>query len=126
MRFLLDTHTLLWYLSNDAVLPPRVRELIDQADEVGVSIASFWEITVKCSLGKLKIESSITDLMDLCRDKLIDIWPITADHLETLSRLPLEHRDPFDRLLVSQAISEAATIITRDKIIPLYPVQTQW
>ena len=124
--YLLDTHALLWFLDDDAKLPATAKELIGTSPEVYASIASFWEIAIKSSIGKLKLNDSITRIMELCGEKEIMILPIKAAHLERLKTLPFIHRDPFDRLLICQAQAEDMTLITVDENIVKYEVRTKW
>ena len=123
MKLLLDTHALLWSLSDDARLGPTARELIiDPANDVLVSIASLWEIVIKTRIGKL--EASFADI-----DRAIDAQgfvrlPIDPHHLDALGRLPALHRDPFDQLLIAQAQVEDARLMTNDVEIARYDVAT--
>ena len=118
--YLLDTHTLLWYLNNSEQLSDTAKNIINNEKNVSVSIISFWEIALKKNLGKLKISCSIEELENLCSKKNIKILPIKSAHLDKLSNLPPIHNDPFDRLIIAQAIIENLIIITKDKIIPKY------
>jgi len=124
--YLLDTHTLLWYLRDSDELSPTARRTIDNADEVFVSIASFWEIAIKQSLGKIRFDASMQELAALCREHDIQILDIRPVALERIRTLPDMHRDPFDRLLVAQALEKDLVIVTRDRIIPQYKVKTIW
>ena len=100
--------------------------MIEEDQSVFVSIASFWEITIKNSLGKLDLDIQVTDLMSSCAGDGLTILPIKASHLEVLKTLPWIHRDPFDRLLISQAISEDLTFVTVDENIKKYDLKTTW
>jgi PIN domain nuclease of toxin-antitoxin system len=124
--YLLDTHTLLWYLRDSQELSELARQTIDNADYVAVSIASLWEIAIKRSIGKLQISMGPFALELLCRERDIAVLPIRSVVLEKIQTLPKIHRDPFDRLLIAQALENSMTIITRDKTIPQYPVPTIW
>ena len=124
--YILDTHTLLWYLRDSEELSDTARNTINDADYVCVSAASLWEIAIKHSIGKLDLEFTISQIEDLCSDKDIYILPIKGRHLDELKKLPNHHNDPFDRLIICQPIAENTTIITRDTIIPKYPVKTLW
>ncbi len=122
MRLLLDTNALLWLISDNPTLDPMVREAVnDPANEVFVSVASVWEISIKRSLGKLDApENLISQIEDS------DYIPLLAnfDHAERAGRLPLHHRDPFDRMLVAQAQVEDLVLVTRDRYMPRYEVVT--
>ena len=125
MRYHLDTHAILWYVDADARLPLALRDKID-ASECFYSIASLWEIAIKQSLGRLNASISIFDYDRLCRQAGFCCLPIKPSHLERIKALPPVHRDPFDRLLVSQAQEEGLVIVTTDGLIPQYPVITVW
>lgn len=127
MKYLLDTHTLLWYYTGSDELPDKTRKLIEN-DIYGIyiSIASFWEINIKKSTGKLDFPFTVEKAAFDFKNHGIDILPIKPVHLDRLLSLPYIHKDPFDRLLIAQAISEDMTIITRDEKIPLYAVKTAW
>ena len=126
MKYLLDTNALLYVFSAPAELSARARRIVRDEGDLRVSIASLWEIAIKQSLGKLRFNMSITRLEMLCRERSIQLVPISPVALERIKTLPDIHRDPFDRLIVAQALEEGLAIITRDRIIPQYPVQTIW
>ncbi|MBN8613391.1 MAG: type II toxin-antitoxin system VapC family toxin [Deltaproteobacteria bacterium] len=120
-RLLLDTHTLLWWETGE--LDKRVIKRLQNADEVYVSAASLWEITIKKAIGKLVVERTLRALVD---DNGFLALPIDVPHLESLDGLPLHHRDPFDRLLVAQARSERLRLVSNDPLIALYDVDIVW
>ena len=124
MRVLLDTHALLWWLSGDAALPPHARTVIGDPDnEVFVSAASAWEIATKHRLGKLPGAGPLA--VDFAREVEAQGFlplPITLAHGQDAGALSLLNRDPFDRMLVAQAIVERLTIVTRDDMIGRYGV----
>ena len=124
--FLLDTHTFLWFLEDDPKIPKNVKETIETAQDIRVSIGTFWEMAIKASIGKLTLPAPITTLMDDCTELGFTILPIEASHLERLKELPKIHKDPFDRLLVCQAQAENLTVITADENIAKYDIQTLW
>jgi PIN domain nuclease of toxin-antitoxin system len=122
MITLLDTHALLWWLFDDPRLGPAAREAMeDPANVVFVSAASVWEIAIKRALGKV---SAPDDLSEQVEDAGFEPLPVGFDHAERVGALPLRHRDPFDRLLVAQALVEGATIVTVDRLIRAYGVAT--
>lgn len=129
MRFLLDTHTILWYLFGDSRLSPKTKETIDQND-CYFSYASFWEISIKQSKNKLQLSHSIFEIDENCRLAGFKKLPITLSVLNKVRNLPFQenvkHNDPFDRILISQALVNDLTIITCDEKIPLYNVRTIW
>ena len=124
--YLLDTHAMLWYLRDSPELSASAHSLIDKAEYVAVSIASFWEIAIKQSIGKMQLCMTIPELESLCLDRDIQVLPIQSVVLEQIKSLPKIHGDPFDRLIIAQAQIGKMTIITRDRIIPQYPVPTIW
>lgn len=125
MRYLLDTHVLLWYVDGSPELPLSLKDMIEES-ECWYSIASLWEIAIKQSLGKLNRDIAIREYARICSMAGFQELSIAPAHLDRLKNLPDFHRDPFDRLLIAQAQEEKLTIVTRDKIIPQYPVQTIW
>jgi PIN domain nuclease of toxin-antitoxin system len=118
MRLLLDTHVLLWWLADDRRLGPRTRELIGDADNnVYVSAASAWEISIKRALGKLKAPAVLNDIV---LDAGFELLDISFAHGERAGALPPLHNDPFDRMLVAQALIEELLFITSDKTLAAY------
>lgn len=124
--YLLDTHTLLWFLRDSPQLSKKALEIITTENKVYVSIASLWEIAIKKSIGKLEFEHSIEKVAELCHEKDILILQIQPKYFDKIIKLPNIHNDPFDRLIISQAIIENLVIITKDTIIPKYSVKTIW
>lgn len=121
MRLLLDTHALLWWLSDDAQLGPYARDLIsDPKNDVLVSVVSLWEIQVKVRVGKLTAE--LQDILDEIEAQAFELLPITPAHLVRLGTLPAHHKDPFDHLLIAQAIVEEATFVSEDRHASNYKV----
>jgi PIN domain nuclease of toxin-antitoxin system len=127
MEYLIDTHIIVWYLDGNTLLPNNVVDLLDNAEKIVVSIASLWELTIKSSLGKIELSYSFTELQNqLNNDKRFHLLDISFAHLNTLFTLTHFHRDPFDRLIISQAISEDLIIISADRHFSSYPVQIIW
>jgi PIN domain nuclease of toxin-antitoxin system len=123
-RLLVDTHALLWWLIDDPALSPTAREaLADPANEPLVSAASAWEIAIKRSLGKL---TGPDDLPDRIADEGFAWLPVSAAHAWQVRDLPPHHRDPFDRLLVAQALVERVPIVTPDTRFDAYGVDVRW
>ena len=119
MRLLLDTHVALWWLTDDETLSDEVKQLIDNEVEVFISGASVWEISIKQALGKLVGPPDLLDVLD--RSGLLEL-PIRSRHAAEAGGLPLEHRDPFDRMLVAQARCEGLTLLSRDPQMRRYDV----
>jgi len=123
VRLLLDSHCLVWFRNGDERLSPVVREAIESEDvELIVSIASFWELCLKESLGRFKVESGVAGLYrEWIENGVADLLSIEFRHLDGLGSLPWLHRDPFDRLLIAQAMIEDLTLATADEVIRSYP-----
>src|SRR5437660_621834 len=113
MRLLLDTHAFLWFVLSDPQLSAAAQSLInDLANDVLISPASYWEIAVKVGLGKLSLQAPYDDFMRRgIEGNDFEILPIEPRHTSLLTTLPLHHRDPFDRLLIAQAMVEAIPIV---------------
>lgn len=128
MRYLIDTHIFLWFLEGDQRLSKRVRGLIaDNDNEIWISIASLWEITIKTSIGKLTLLKSFAEIIpQQLAENDITVLPINLDDLTVVVNLPLHHRDPFDRLLIAQAISRNIPLISDDSNFGAYPVTVIW
>jgi PIN domain nuclease of toxin-antitoxin system len=125
--YLLDTHTLLWMQDDSKLLSHSARKVLgDSQANLHVSIVSFWEIVIKSSLRKLKIDYSMDDLSLACNANRIKVLPIELCVLKQLQTLPYFHRDPFDRLIASTAINYQLFLITRDPNIANYDVHTLW
>ena len=127
MRYLLDTHTLLWFFENNPSLSPEAKaNILDKNNVIYVSIASFWEIAIKISLGKLNISFSTDELFEKIEDEDFILMAISSEHIKTIQTLTHHHRDPFDRILISQAKVESCTVITRDEAFTNYPITVLW
>ncbi|MEY3302041.1 MAG: type II toxin-antitoxin system VapC family toxin [Pseudanabaena sp.] len=123
---LLDTHTLLWFLNDDIKLPSSIKQQIEQASHTYISIISIWEIAIKIGIGKLKVEFEFQDLPEILLQLDIQILPIAFADTEIYIDLPLHHRDPFDRMLIAQAIHHSLAIVGCDAVFENYPVQRIW
>jgi PIN domain nuclease of toxin-antitoxin system len=123
-RLLVDTHALLWWLADDRALSRAAAEAIaDPANELSVSAASIWEIAIKRSLGKL---AAPDELLDVIRDEGFSMLPLSAQHAWEVRSLPFHHLDPFDRLLIAQALAQGIPIVTADERFPAYGVAVCW
>ena len=127
MRYLVDTQSFIWFVEDDPKLPASVDVLMEQADtQLIISIASLWEMTIKMSIGKLALSGDIATMLNRVTDNGFTIMPIEPKHLITLSTLDFMHRDPFDRIIISQSISEGIPLISSDDVFSQYPVEWVW
>lgn len=128
MNLLIDSHALVWTLLDDHRLSPRARRVFrEPTGALHFSIVSLWELSIKIAIGKLRtLGSSIAYFRDECREHGVEIIPLRMEHILRAETLPLHHRDPFDRLLVAQAIEENLAILTDDAHIRRYPVKAVW
>lgn len=130
MKLLLDTHTLLWYALNDPQLSKTAESsILDPANEVYVSSATYWELAIKISIGKLTVQQPFTDFLDACDNRYgFELLPIAPAHTAQVATLsfPGKHRDPFDRLLVAQAIVEQMPIVSGDGKLDACGIQRIW
>lgn len=123
MRILIDTHILIWHLEDDEQLSSHHGQLIeDPSNTVLISIASFWEIAIKTSRGKLELSKSIEDLISEIERSSIAILPIESKHIIQVSKLPFHHKDPFDRMIIAQVLVENVPIISTDSNFSKYGV----
>ena len=120
-RLLLDTHVWLWWQADDKQLGPRIREAIRDASEVRFSAASAWEIAVKTGLGKLRLPPD-ADIDDELKHEGFAALSVTVQHAAIVRTLPALHRDPFDRMLVAQALAEGLTLVTADPALQPYGI----
>lgn len=127
MKVLLDTHAFLWFVNDDPQLSLAAKTLMESEVDLLLSVASLWEISIKVGIGKLDLpklfDMFIPEQLELNE---IEILPIELKHLTPLTSLPLHHRDPFDRLLISQSLVEELTILSADKIFDRYAVNRSW
>lgn len=128
MRLLLDTHAFLWWVADDERLSPRAAALIaEPSNEVLVSAATAWEVVVKSALGRVEVPTPVDRFLtaQIEANAFIPL-PIHMRHTLGLAALPQIHRDPFDRILVAQAVAEDLTIVSRDRVMDGYPVTVEW
>ncbi len=118
MRLLLDTHIFLWVVTGNSALKSPARRIIEGAEQVYVSAASIWEIAVKSRLGKIDADAS--GLVEAIEASGLLELPVRAVHAAGVAKLPLHHTDPFDRLLIAQAISEPLRLLTADAMLARY------
>jgi PIN domain nuclease of toxin-antitoxin system len=126
MSYLLDSHTLLRVIFQPHLLTPKASNALAQDAPHFFSMASLWELTIKRSIGRLDIDVTTAELLHAVKGAGISELPISGRHLEVLGSLPFHHRDPFDRLLIAQAMSEDLVFISKDKAMGDYPVKLLW
>jgi PIN domain nuclease of toxin-antitoxin system len=128
MRLLLDTHAFLWFIEGSPNLSGVAKGAIENRENQRfLSIASLWEIAIKVSVGKLALDMTLTELVEReVYGNAIEIMTIRSEHLDQLAKLPFHHKDPFDRLMISQSLVESLPVVTRDSAFELYPVQMLW
>jgi PIN domain nuclease of toxin-antitoxin system len=128
VKLLLDTQAFLWFVLNDARLSPAARtRLVDPANELLFSPASYWEIAIKVSIGKYQVPGSFKDFMDRQIDQnQLSVLPIAVSHAAMVAALPFHHRDPFDRLLIAQALVENVPLVSVDAVVDAYGVTRIW
>ena len=127
MRILVDTQAFIWFVEDDNQLPEKIKiELEDIDNSIVISIASLWEMTIKLSLGKLNLGCLIEEMIDKVYQNGFEILPILPDHIIKLSKLDYFHRDPFDRIIISQVLSENMVIVSSDKVFDEYRIKRKW
>jgi len=125
--YLLDSHTLLWYLAGDTTLPISARnEISDAQSNIFVSMASLWEIAIKNSLGKLDLPRPFSELEPSLQAEGFELLPIRFDDLKKVAALPFHHGDPFDRLIIAQSLLLDYPVIGRDVLFDSYGVNRFW
>lgn len=121
MNYLIDTHILLWYISGDKRIKEETKKQLEDAhNNVFISNASLWEITIKASIGKLELKGSIRDMNEYLVNKGFKVLEFDFDDLDTLLNMPFFHQDPFDRMIIAQAKTKKIDLITYDENIPRY------
>lgn len=127
MKFLLDTHAFLWFVNDSQQLSLEAKNLIESDVDLFLSIASLWEIAIKMSLGKLTLPDTYDKFIHQqigLND--VEILPINLAHLNVVATLPFHHRDPFDRLLIAQAMVENVPIVSADSFFDAYLISRAW
>ena len=124
---MLDTHTIIWYAEDDPRLPGHIRQLIkDDTSDVFVSVISPWEMSIKSRQGKLDLSRSFDGMVQLMQKNGFGFLPIQLHHVYCLNTLELHHKDPFDRMLIAQALTEDFAIVGCDDVFDRYGVRRLW
>jgi PIN domain nuclease of toxin-antitoxin system len=128
VRLLLDTHALLWWLSDDEGLPSTAKKVIsDKRNQILVSSASAWEITTKFRLGRLPAAASLVhDFAGYLRGERLEVLPVSLEHGVRAGLLPGPHRDPFDRMLIAQVQAENLAIVSNERVFDSYGIRRVW
>lgn len=127
MANLLDTHTFIWFINGDRALSKNARKAIELENAINyISIASIWEIAIKISLGKLELNAELSAINDQIKLNGFQLLPITTKDALVVSSLPFHHRDPFDRMIISQALNGGFIVISKDESFQLYDLSLLW
>jgi PIN domain nuclease of toxin-antitoxin system len=127
MHYLLDTHALIWFINGDKELSTKARKAIESESSIKyISIASLWEMAIKISLGRLSLKTSFDEIKNQIEINNFQILHISFDDTLMLSTLKFHHRDPFDRMIVVQGITNKLTIVSKDNAFEAYKVKTLW
>ncbi len=127
MRNLLDTHTLIWFINGDKQLSKKAQKAIElNGAENFVSIASLWEMAIKVSLKRLDLKASFVQVGEQILQNNFQILPISLQDIVTLSSLPFHHRDPFDRMIIAQSLTNTLVLLSKDIVFDEYEVEKIW
>jgi PIN domain nuclease of toxin-antitoxin system len=127
MPYLLDTHSLIWFFEGSPKLPDAIRAIIaDPENDIFLSIASLWEMAIKINLGKLTLAQPLEKVIERLPEESIFLLDITPKQVLQVMTLPLHHRDPFDRMLVAQALSLDFTLVSNEEVFDGYGVKRVW
>ena len=127
MDLLIDTHAVIWFITEDSKLPLKTKKIIENSENnCYVSIATYWEIAIKHSLGRLNLDSDLENIFQIIEKTGFEILPITTNQILINAGLPHHHQDPFDRIIIAQAIIEDLKIVTKDGQFENYQVSLVW
>lgn len=127
MSYLLDTHALIWFLEGNQQLSKTAKHVLcNEEASIYLSVVSLWELAIKMSLGKLKLSQSLEQVIEVLTQQNITLLPIKPTHITVLLNLPFHHRDPFDRLLIAQALDEGLQFISNESLFLQYNVNRVW
>ena len=125
--YLIDTHILIWYLTGNPKLVPENLKIIEDVNhKIFVSIVSIWEISIKVSIQKLQLPVPLEDFINFTHQLNIHILPISEDAMLHLSSLPLHHKDPFNKMILSEGICHQIPLMSADKVFDLYDIERIW
>ena len=127
MQQIIDTHTFLWFGDKSDKLPASIRDfIIDPDNATQISIASFWEIGIKASTGKLPVTNGLLELKAIAGKQSIEILPITVEAISLIQQFPFHHKDPFDRIIAATALVTGSILLSADTIFDAYGVPRTW
>jgi PIN domain nuclease of toxin-antitoxin system len=127
MNLLIDTHAVIWFITEDSKLPLKTKKIIENTENnCFVSIATYWEIAIKHSLGRLNLDSELENIFRIIEKTGFEILPITTNQILINAGLPHHHQDPFDRIIIAQAIQDDLKIVTTDGQFKNYQVSLIW
>lgn len=127
MNLLLDTHVVIWFITDDKKLPQKIKSIVENTNNsVFVSLASLWEMAIKHSLKKLTLKSDLKEIFQKIQDSGIEVLPISPEHILESSTLPFHHRDPFDRMLIAQTTFEGLQLVSKDNWVKRYEIAVIW
>lgn len=127
MNILLDTHAVIWFITDDRKLPLASKKLIeDSKNNCYVSVATYWEMSIKHSLDRLNLQNPLERIFEIIEESGFELLPITSSHILTVSKLAFHHRDPFDRMIIGQAINEGMKIMSKDAQFENYSTEVIW
>ncbi|MEA2172877.1 MAG: hypothetical protein QOD00_469 [Blastocatellia bacterium] len=127
MKLLLDTHAFLWFIDDSPGLSAQAKALLESDVELMISAASLWEIAIKSSIGKLTLAQPYeTFIPQQLAQNSIEILPVELEHISVVATLPFHHRDPFDRLLLDQAMVEQLPVVSADTVFDMYAIERLW
>lgn len=127
MNVLVDTHAVIWFITDNSRLSPLARKVIESPENICfVSIATFWEIGIKSSLGRLELSTTLEQIFEIIEDSGFQLLPISVNHVLKSSKLEFQHHDPFDRIIIAQAQCEQVPLISKDEKIANYDISLIW
>ncbi len=127
MNLLIDTHALIWFITDNDKLPFKTKQIIENKENnCYVSIATYWEIGIKNSIGRLDLKSDLETIFEIIEESGFETLPITTNQILRNAKLEFHHQDPFDRIIIAQSLTEKMTIITKDSQFENYNVPIIW
>ncbi|MBI4945036.1 MAG: type II toxin-antitoxin system VapC family toxin [Bacteroidetes bacterium] len=127
MDLLIDTHAIIWFITEDPKLPVRTKQIIESIENrCFVSIATYWEIAIKHSLGRLDLNSDLKNIFQIIENTGFELLPITLNQILTNAGLEYHHHDPFDRIIIAQAMYENLMIVSKDEQFKSYNISLIW